>query len=210
MEHLNRGIAGQSVVSKPEFHATGRLPLAGFTSISTRLSACFSVTSSPARSRLGLTSSYRQMNGMHLGFGSGGFRRAICVHRGFVCTLRAASRSSAEEFADDAAFAWVTVSVVVAIALYCVMVCLIGIQAVDSCASVSRYRFQVHKQTDPGTQSGGSPQGQFSCILTDLRVSLDRREAPGIGVRSAFPTHTRPGSPFSPSTRTSTTNAMST
>jgi hypothetical protein len=62
------------------------IPREGFTSIKTRRSACFSVMSSPACTRLGRILLYSQTWGVHFGFGSGGFRRAICAQSGFVCS----------------------------------------------------------------------------------------------------------------------------
>ena len=68
-------------------------PRAGLISISTRRSACFSVMSFPARNRLGRIVLYFQRNGRQVGFGSGGFRRVICAHKGKVL-LFSTSRSS--------------------------------------------------------------------------------------------------------------------
>lgn len=60
------------------------LPREGLMSINTRRSACFSLTSSPARIKLGRISSYLQICGVHRGLGSGGLSFAICFHKGLV------------------------------------------------------------------------------------------------------------------------------
>jgi hypothetical protein len=59
-------------------------PLAGLTSIKTRLSACFSVMRFPALRRYGFTSSYLQIKGMHFGSGNGGLSLVIWAQSGRV------------------------------------------------------------------------------------------------------------------------------
>jgi hypothetical protein len=73
----------------------GGIPRAGFTSIRTRRSACFSVMSSPARSRWGRIWLYFQTWGTEVGFGRGGLSLLIWAHSGFVCWVsRSARRAS--------------------------------------------------------------------------------------------------------------------
>jgi hypothetical protein len=75
----------------------------GFISINTRLSACFSVMSFPARNKYGLTASYLQICGIHFGLGSGGFNLVICAHNGKVFVpsssrMRRSAESSSSGF----------------------------------------------------------------------------------------------------------------
>lgn len=87
------------------------VPLAGLTNIKTRLSACCSFTSSPARRRLGLMSSYRQMCGIAVGFGRGGFSLFICFQRGFVCSFSTFSSRACSSCAWSERFECVAVCV---------------------------------------------------------------------------------------------------
>ena len=72
-------------------------PRAGLTSIKTRRSACDSGTSLPARSRFGRIDLYFQRQGTVVGFGAGGFSRAICFHNGRVLFASRSARSCASE-----------------------------------------------------------------------------------------------------------------
>jgi hypothetical protein len=62
----------------------GEVPLVGLTNIATLLSACFSVTNSPARSKCGLIFSYSQRWGTAVGFGRGGLSLLIWAQSGLV------------------------------------------------------------------------------------------------------------------------------
>lgn len=60
--------------------------LSGFTSISTRLSACSSLISCPALIKNGRTRSYSQTCGLAIGLGSAGFNLAIWAQSGKILT----------------------------------------------------------------------------------------------------------------------------
>lgn len=85
-------------------------PRDGFTSISTLRSAWCSGTSLPASSKLGRMSAYLHRNGVHLGFGTGGFSLAICNQSGLVwaCSARSSMTSVAS---------WVLISTCVVVAI---------------------------------------------------------------------------------------------